>query len=435
VLLARRGLGAEGVGIDPLLSATPLLLAVATVVIVLRVYPVPLRAIEGVLRRRPGLTGFLGAARAVRQPAGGVAAVLALVVGISVAVFSSVMATTLERGVEAAARASVGADLQASGTIFGPSQLEQVRALPDIESMASLQDAARRSFTVDQVRGTVTLIIADVAELREVRPDFPLPADLTGEPDGAVPMLVSDDLAAELEPDAKLLLGSAPAEVVAVADRGDGVVAQSRWVLIDAAHAEDGTNSGFLPRILLIDLAADADTAAVAEAVAEIGGSTTTIREPAQAARDIRAAPAVSGLQTALVLAMALVALLAAIAVVMASVVGASARGRMLALLSTLGLSRREAGGLAAWELAPVAITATVVGTALGLALPWLVVAGLDLRPFTGGSVQPAIAVDVFAVLGLVGVFAAVVAAAVLAGLVIGQRTDAAAALRMGEEG
>lgn len=435
VLLTRRGLGGGGVGFDPLLAATPLLLAVAAVVVVLRGYPVPLRAIEGALRRTRGLTGFLGAARAVREPAGGLAAVLALVVGVSVAVFSGVMATTLDRGVDAAARASVGADLQAAGPIFAPDQLDEVRALPGVASVAGLDDAGRASITVDRVRGTVALIVADVAELRGLRPGMDLPDALSAVAGGSIPMLVSDDLAAELEADAALLLGGEPAEVVATADRGDGVVAQSRWVLIDAAHTEDVTNSRYLPRILLIDLAGDADLDAVADAVAEIGGSTTTTREPAEAARDIRAAPAVSGLQTALVLAMALVAVLAAIAVIMASVVGARARGRMLALLRILGLSRREAADLAAWELAPVAITATIVGTALGLALPWLVVAGLDLRPFTGGSAQPAVAVDLLGVLGLVGLFAAVVVAAVLAGLVIGQRTDAAAALRMGEEG
>ncbi|HEX6196106.1 MAG TPA: hypothetical protein VFZ37_09350, partial [Jiangellaceae bacterium] len=92
-LLNRRGLdsGAAGSGVDPLLAATPLLLALAACVLVLRLYPIPVATLARVWRSRPGLVSYVGAARAVRDPAGGLAAVLALVVGLTVGVLSTVL--------------------------------------------------------------------------------------------------------------------------------------------------------------------------------------------------------------------------------------------------------------------------------------------------------------------------------------------------------
>ena len=105
-LLARRGLveSSDSVGIDPLLAATPLLLAAAVCIGVLRLYPLPLLGVQRGLRRRRGAAGVLGAARAIRDPSLGFAAALALVVGITIVVFSTVMSTTLRSGLEQAAQ-------------------------------------------------------------------------------------------------------------------------------------------------------------------------------------------------------------------------------------------------------------------------------------------------------------------------------------------
>ncbi len=121
-LLLTRGLVSStgGVVLDPLLIATPLLLALASCVIVLRFYPVPLAAISARLRRGPKLTGHLGSALALRGSATPVAPVLAMVVGVAIAVFSSVLVATLDRGTAVAASSSVGADLRVEGALFTP---------------------------------------------------------------------------------------------------------------------------------------------------------------------------------------------------------------------------------------------------------------------------------------------------------------------------
>lgn len=430
-LLLTRGLATSdsGVTVDPLLAATPLLLALAVCVGVLRLYPVPLAAIERAVRARNGLIPSLGAARAIRDPSAGLAPVLALVVGVSVAVFSSVMVATLDRGVDAAARATVGADLRASGPVFGPAALAAIAGLDGVTATAAVDEAGPAILRIDGVKGVVTLLVVDAASLGELRP---LPDGLESGGD-AIPVVVSDDL--ELPADAKLLLEGKAIEVAGNAPHTEGVVATSRWIMIDQSRAEEVTGVGFRPHLALVDLEPGANAADVGSAIEGAVGQPVTVTTPAEAAGAIRESPAVSGLAAALTIAMALVALLCAIAVVLTSVVGARSRNRLLALLATLGLSARQARGLAAWEIAPIALTAIVAGTALGIALPWVVLGGVDLRPFTGGAAQPSIALDPVPVSAIVAGFAIVVIAAVIVAVAIGRRASAATTLRMGEEG
>ncbi len=120
-LLFRRGLAetSGAVGVDPLLVATPLLLSVAVCIVVLRIYPGLMIGVQRWSRSRRGAVAVVGAARAVRAPALGFSASLALVVGMSIAVFSSVLSTTVDEALATNARMTVGADLRASAAVIG----------------------------------------------------------------------------------------------------------------------------------------------------------------------------------------------------------------------------------------------------------------------------------------------------------------------------
>ncbi|MDO5635596.1 MAG: ABC transporter permease, partial [Micrococcus sp.] len=72
-----RGDTPEGSGIDVLAAASPVLLSLAAAVLALRLYPVPLAALTRMVRGGRGLTPFLGSARALRDPAGGIIPALA----------------------------------------------------------------------------------------------------------------------------------------------------------------------------------------------------------------------------------------------------------------------------------------------------------------------------------------------------------------------
>jgi putative ABC transport system permease protein len=143
----------------------------------------------------------------------------------------------------------------------------------------------------------------------------------------------------------------------------------------------------------------------------------------------------VQGVRWALLAATAIAALLSALAIVMTLALAAGARARVLALLRTLGAPRRAATSLALWEIGPPAIAAVVAGTLFGLLVPLVVLAAVDLRPFTGSSVAPAYQVDPGILLLTLGGFLALAVLLTAIALLVSRRIRAAGALRTVEEG
>ena len=103
-----------------MLAATPLLLSLAGCLLVMRAYPWVLGRVLARASRWRGPTALLGTARALRDPAAGLAAALALVTGVSLAVFSGVATSTLQHGLADAAEATVGADVVVEGQPLNP---------------------------------------------------------------------------------------------------------------------------------------------------------------------------------------------------------------------------------------------------------------------------------------------------------------------------
>ena len=111
------------------------------------------------------------------------------------------------------------------------------------------------------------------------------------------------------------------------------------------------------------------------------------------------------------------------------------ARERLLALLRTLGLSRSQSRGITGWEIGPTAIVAIVTGCILGAALPLIVLAGVDLRPFTGGVMQPVITLDPELLGIVIGGFVLLVVVATAIAMAAARRVSLARTLRTSEEG
>ena len=129
----------------------------------------------------------------------------------------------------------------------------------------------------------------------------------------------------------------------------------------------------------------------------------------------------------------ALGAAYAAFVIVLALLLTARSRLRDLAYLRALGLSRRQAVGVTAAELAPPFVVALVVGTALGLATAYLVEPGLDLTALAAGGRDVALRLDPVAPLLLAAGLLAVSAAAIWATAAVVRRMSLSRSLRMGE--
>jgi putative ABC transport system permease protein len=413
LLLSRRGLASSStVGIDPLLATTPLLLSLAVCVVVLRLYPLPLLTYHRWARRRRSAVGLLGSARAIREPAIGLVSVVAMLVGVSTAVCSLVLAATVTTGLETNARTQVGADARVDAPAITDAALAHLRAVPGVTAAAPIEYVP-----TTEVRSTsrlsVTLIVADTAALHAVRPDLSV--------------LVSADLADQVS--GMVTVSGQPGVVrgFAAADALPGVT--GTWVLIDAAFADRVLGSPFEPTSALLSTngaSSDALTKALPD-----GGALT---ERSVVLAESAARPSVVGLRAALAGAISLSALMAAITVALGAVASAPARNRLMSVGHILGMSRRQLRSVVAWEIGPVAVTSIVAGVGLGVILPLFVLRVVDLRALMGGTSPVTVTIPWLAIVaGAIG-FAAVVALAGAISIGVARRVDPARQLRMGAQ-
>lgn len=437
VLLVRRGLvGPSGVvGIDPLLSVTPLLLAVVGCLVALRLYPLALRGLERGVRRAGDATAVVGAARAIRDPALGFATALALVVGVAVIVFSTVMATTVRAGLESRAATEVGADVRVTAPAIGVDALEAVRALDGVAAALTISRTDEVPFA-DATRDRLAeVVIADTDSLRELRADVPA---IDGA-DGRVPVVLSSDWN-NRPVGSTARVGEAEVVVAGIVDVDSLPGLGSEWVLVDD---DDAARLGVELEpagILLVAAGSSADIASVADRVraavtdALPGSSPDSVSttDVATAIAETRT-PIVEALEAALAIAAIAALALMMVTVVLASVAAAAARNRLLGVLRVIGMSGAQLRRILAWEFGPLAVVALVVGAALGLALPVLVTSVLDLRAFIGGEAVPPAVADPWLVLLVLAVFAVTVVAAAIAALALGRRLAPAGILRMGD--
>ena len=138
VALFQRGLTPPNAGltVDPLLAVTPILVALAACIVVLRLYPVPLAWLAGALRRRRGAVAYIGVTSSMRSRAGGLWPVFAVVVGVSITVFSVSVLSTERGGIMEGARSRVGADLSVTAGSLSAAQVARVTAIPGVAHTA-----------------------------------------------------------------------------------------------------------------------------------------------------------------------------------------------------------------------------------------------------------------------------------------------------------
>jgi putative ABC transport system permease protein len=425
---------------DPLITVLPLLLAAVGCVITLRLVPLGLALIERGVPARRGLIDLVGPARARRDPAVRVAPVLAVVVGVAIAVFSVSFAATVEAGTRVAARSAVGADLRVTAPYIAQEELDALASLDGVRATSPVYADEQRSAELPTADLGVMVYVIDVAELRAVQtePDAAIPtpdALITDDATGPVPVIASAELAARVG-DETLIVQGQDVDIVAIAPPETPLGSVRSWIAVDRSQADRLLATTFSPAVVLIDLTDDADATTVADEARSIVGAGGTASTPESVAETRLQDPALIGLQLALLAAIGVVALLLALAIGMTLVLGAPARGRLLALLGALGFRRTRELALIVWEVAPAVLIALPAGAAVGLTLPYIVVPALDLTGFIGGSVQPIVRLGGLMPLYVVLGFLAVTVLAVLVAALVARRVTAAGTLRsIDEEG
>ena len=422
-------------GTDPLLAASPLLLAVALTIVVLRLQPLAVRVAAAIAVRSRGAVGVLGAAHATRSVA--VLPLLALTLSVGLLLTGSLMVQTVREGQVDASWQRIGADARAEG-VFDASTAGQARGEPGVTA-ASTQ-LVLSSVGVDSgaasALATMVAVDADFASVADLLPAGTVPDAsaldaLAAAPttDDSLPVLIDARLATRVDTDRLVVVvdqDRLTARVVGTFDGGPDGYLDAPFVYAELDTLTERLDEQLPASTLLVMGDGAARAADSASGTTEAVSRTAWLEER-------RDQPLVQGVDRMTQLSAAAVALLAAIALVTTVASGSRSRSRSLSLLRTLGVRRGFGWLLAVAELVPLVVAALVGGAVASAAILFTVAPAIGLRILAGGLAEPALSVDAVTVVLVVVGGLALCAAAIVVDVVAHRRDRPGDVLRVGE--
>ncbi len=441
-----RGLLPSDRGVDPLLAAAPALLAAAATVVAARVLPPVLRLLSRATARRRGLVGVVATARAARA-SGTMVPLLTLTTAVALVVFCGTVAVTVRDGQAVAAEVVVGADVRVDGRLT-VEQVDALRGAPGLTAAAAATEQLGRSFgTSSGVKAR--LVIVDTDDLARILADRGEPVDgwdelSTASADG-LPTLLDPDLvrtAQIIEPEFMAAEEFVPLDVrgtvaslprFPVSDEEPDVAAERALqpvFVVDRTLLEQVTGKAVQVTTVLLDGPGARDAVAAA-GLDDVPGVDVTVRDTWL--DQARTSPIGAGLALLLLGSAVVLALYAAVALALTVVATSRERGRTLSALRTQGLDARTARALTLGELAPLAVTAVLLGTAIGIAVPWALTDALGLDLLTGAPGTAELQLSWWPVVGAAAVVALSLVVAVLVESAAHRRERLGEVLRVGE--
>jgi hypothetical protein len=430
VALRTRGLTTDSAdrGTDPFLTLVPVLLGCAAGLLTLRGYPYPLRLVGRLTARRRSAVSFVGVARASRQGTVAVLPMIVLLLAMAVAGFASVVDSGLRRAQERSAWLTAGADARVDGVTMSFAGAERIRRVPGVRDVAQAQFVDGATLGSPSRSVDVALVAIDLAAYRRVVAGGPirLPAPPRGGA-AAVPALTSPGLPARAGP-GPYTASAAGIPVLTVHPAGTleafpGAGAELVVVPYQSLGA-DAVPTTFFVRGTHMDPAA----------LRRAAGGDAVVTTRAGVYDRLTGTPMVALVRTAFGYGALAVAGYATLAILLALIIGSSARGQTVSYLRTLGLSRAQARRLAITEVGPALLCASLTGWAVGLLLPHLVGSAIDLRPYTGGFPATGFAPDPLMTVGLAAGLIAFGGLAIAVDTVISGRRRLGTTLRMGAQ-
>ena len=400
------------------LAATPVLVAVPVVLIVLRLYPL---AVSGLLRlssRRAGATGFVALAGAARSSLTRVLPAFALVLALSVAAFAGMVNQAIIQGEVAASWQSTGADVAITAT-SSPVTPAAEKAIATVPGVRQLTATWNTSWATPGGQ-PVTVVAVDPASYAALVAGTPFPAvpvaklGTAASGAGTVPVIASPAAAASLGATTAQLIspvamGPIRVRVAGLVSSIPGLPAGSAFLIMAIQRLPGLLGVPAVNRLLITG--SGISTAAMSAVVGrQLPGASTAFRSAALSA--LAGSPLQHGAGLILPLAIATAAGFGLFVLMLGVALGASDRALTLARLTVMGHER--ATRLVLLEALPAVAVAVAAGAACALALPPLVGSALDLSVFTGPGVPVMVRPDWIS-LGLPAAAALLVAAAALA--------------------
>ncbi|MGW5131847.1 ABC transporter permease [Streptomyces sp. NPDC004135] len=389
---ALRRRGTEGPG-DLLVSAAPVLVGVVAALVLVRLYPLPLRWAAGPAGRLRGVVGFLSLARAGRAPAAvAVLPLLALLTALTTAAFGGSVLAGVAEARDRAALLATGADarLETADDTLPPELAGAVGEVAGVRQVTAVGFAYAAERASDETRSLPVIAVepdsyASVARLTGLGG---FPADRLGSTDGVLGAVASPGVAERFGRAPRRIVtdtGAVTVRVTAVNPRTPAAP-EGEFLLVDAAGLK-----GFTGPTTLLAAGAGLDAKALRAAVRDAGaGVSVTLRAEERAA--LSGSPLQAGAERVYLWAVVAGAVYAVLALVLGLLRTAPERAALLALLRTLGLTTRQGRRLLGLEALPQALLAAGGGMAVGWAAVRLLAPGVDLDRLalsgaSGGSV------------------------------------------------
>ncbi|WP_097944792.1 hypothetical protein [Streptomyces sp. ms115] len=421
---ALRRRGTSGGGTDLLVSGAPVLVALIAALVLVRLYPLPLRLAARPMARLRGAIGFLSLARAGRSSAGGALPLLALLLALATAAFGGSVIAGIGDARDDAALTAVGADARVSGkserATLPDELVRTVRDLDGVRNAAPLRvefgvampetaagDGGAGSGPDDSgtdtgadsggdgdaagARATTMVGVAPASYTRLARttglPDFPsgllkatgasapLPEGAKSGPERVLPVIASPAVAARLGKEqhaVDTLSGDFKVQVVGTVERVASL-ASTNFLIVNSASLEQRA-----PTTLLLTGAPDPGKL---RAAADGNGEEFVVQLRSEERARYVNTPMQAGAERIYLAAVAAGAGYALLAVLLSLLQTAPERKTLLARLRTMGLTTGQGRRLLAFEATPQALLAAGGGLLTGWATIVLLSPGIDLVP------------------------------------------------------
>ncbi|MGW1294993.1 ABC transporter permease [Streptomyces sp. NPDC002533] len=413
---ALRRRGTAGGGTDLLVSAAPVLVALIAALVLVRLYPLPLRLAARPMARLRGAIGFLSLARAGRSSAGGALPLLALLLALATAAFGGSVIAGIGDARDDAALAAVGADARVSGRSERATLPDElVRTVGDLDGVRSaaplriefgvaMPETAAGGGGTDTGTGAdtgggdaagaraTTMVGVDPASytrlarttglpvfpsglLKATGPSAPLPEGAESGPERVLPVIASPAVAARLGKEAHAvdtLSGNFKVQVVGTVERVASL-ASTNFLIVNSASLEQRA-----PTTLLLTGAPDPGEL---RAAADGNGKEFVVQLRSEERARYVNTPMQAGAERIYLAAVAAGAGYALLAVLLSLLQTAPERKTLLARLRTMGLTTGQGRRLLAFEATPQALLAAGGGLFTGWATIVLLSPGIDLVP------------------------------------------------------
>ena len=436
-LLRERGLRPDGTA-DPLIAAVPALIGVSAGLLALRLLPLPTRFLGWLARLRRGLVGVI----AMRRAAGGAGApvLLVLLATTTIGAFSSAALGYLDQAAEAAGWRSVGADIRVVASQGYLNRDFDFNSLPGVSASA-------RMFTgiaaVVAKSAAPDILVLDVESYEDVVRGTPaevdLPVDLFGPAAEPVPVVIARGLEARANgmQVGETLTTSVQGYTFQARVVGDlpifpGVDSNAFMLVSEKQLRALFPDAPLRPTTAFLRAPTSAQGAITQAVTSTMSQAVVTGRTTLSA--ELRDAPIVRAVRLGIAATAVVAAIYAALAVAAALALGGAARTTENAHLRTLGLSDGQAVWTLLLEQVPPLAFAFVAGLATGVGLLVLLLPGLRLERLLGVDVQVTPGLDPTLVAAMAIGIVLVALVGLAAGLWLGRRGTAVAALRRGFE-